>query len=329
MKITRQDQKRLRFYLTEFYKRFPEEKFTIFHFVRAVKERIKDRKDLWQGICGATSSGKSLFAIMCQIIYGHSYDLTKNVTYIPTGEEIIEKFMQIKNGTLLIDEAAKNLRAIQFHDKQQQAVNTKAMTDRFKGNWVMMNMPNFMEFTKSMKQTNIRLRAIILYRTKLYARVVIQNRRRNWRSEDPWYDEHANKIYEKLEKKYKQIDNELLLKIERGLPNTIMDFIVPNLELILPKITNEYERLKTESRQIEKKADLAKKPDRYKKMYETLMSKVTKLLVSNELNLGKVKVTKGEISAALGVSTQTLNRYIYKKRQENKIIKRGGMEDGE
>ena len=320
MKIRPKDRHKLIYYLNEFYKKYPYEKYTIFHFVKYFKRRLKNNKDAWMAVNGDTGTGKSYMVLMSQILFGRPFSLVDNVTYIPKGNEIIDKFNNLNFQTLLIDEAAKEMRAVNWQSKQQQMVNVKAMTDRFKNNWVFLNIPNFNEFTKSMRLGNIIFRAIVIYRTDLYARVIIQRKSRNWRDEDPWNDKIANDRYKKMEKKYGELTNEMILKVERGFPNTLMDFIIPNLELVLPNVTNEYQRLKLESREVDKKQMELTKPDRYRKLYSKIMTRVSKLLVYNELNLGKVQVSKREIADALGVSSSTLNDYL-KKAQTNIVSK--------
>lgn len=310
MKILPPHRKRLIEYLKKFYQFYPDEKYTIFHFVRYFKERLKNNKDTWMGVTGDTGVGKSLFVIMSQILFGRPYDLEKNVAYIPYGDEIVNKLDELNFQTFLIDESAKEMRAVNWHSKAQQNVNTKAMTDRFQNNWVFLNMPNFNEFTKSMRTTNIQFRAIVLFRTKQYARVLIQMRSRNWRSIDRWYDKRAEEVYEKIiRRKRGELNNDEILQVERSLPNTVMDFIVPNLELILPEVTDEYEALKIDSRK-EKDELLADPKNIYKEKYEELLKRVTKVLHNNELQLGKIRVTKKEIAESIGVSTSTLNKYL-------------------
>jgi len=260
---------------------------------------------------------------MSQILFGRPYSLTKNITYIPRGEEIIQKFLALKFNTLCIDEAAKQMRAVQWQDKSQQQVNIAAMTERFLNNAVFLNMPNFNEFTKSMRTGSILFRAIIPYRTKTYARIIIQRRSRNWRSEDPWSDKLANTKYDNLEKRRKEITNETILNIERNLPNTIMDFIIPNLSLILPEITNEYERLKLESRDIQQTKDQQEgkgKSTFYKNKYEKLITKMAKVLYNNELDIGLTRITKTQVAAALGIGIETFNRYLHKEQKEKPTV---------
>ena len=318
MKITKEHRQRLNYYLKQFYKQHPDEKFTIFHFVKYFKTRLKNNKDAWMGVSGETGTGKSLFVIINQILFGRPYDLTKNIAYIPKGDEISKMFDKINFNTLLIDEAAREMRSVNWQSKAQQGVNMKAMTDRFKNNWIFLNMPNFNEFTKSMRTGNIKFRAVIPYRTKTYARVIIQMKSRNWRSDDPWSDEKANDVYKKVERKYKEIDNDMILKIERNLPNTIMDFIVPNLELILPDVTAEYERLKMESRKVAEEEEPENKMNKYKKQYDDLRIKFAKFLNENPIGLGLRPVTKGEQATFLGCSNSTFNKLLSFKIEEPK-----------
>ena len=250
MKIKPHHRKTVQFYLKQFYKYYPEEKYTIFHFVRFLKLRLKNNKDAWIGVSGETGGGKSLFGIMCLILFGRPASLTENIAYIPKGDEISQKFSRLTFNMLLVDEAAAEMRGVNWQNKAQQKVNTQAMTDRFKNNAVFMNMPHFDEFTKSMRRGSLIFRAVLIYRTNTHARIIIQRKSRNWRSEDPWGDKLANEKYKNLEfKKRKEITNENMLEIERSIPNTILDFIIPNLEKILPEITNEYETLKIASRE--------------------------------------------------------------------------------
>lgn len=315
MKIKPHHRKKLEYYLKQFYTHYPEERYSVFHCVRYFKKRLNNDKDAWCGVVGETSTGKSMFGLIMGILFGRPYDLTKNITYIPKGKEILDKFLSLKFNVFQIDEAAKAMRGVNWHDKSQQSVNTAAMTERYLNNMVLLMMPNFGEFTKSMRVGSIIFRFVCLYRTKTHVRVIIQRKSRNWRSEDPWGDKAANKLYERMDRKKKEITNDNMLSIERSLPNTIMDFIIPNLELILPEITEEYKRLKLASRDLDedKPKGINKVESRYKNQYEKLMAVVAKVLYNNELNIGKVKTTKSEIAATLGCSVDTFNKYLHTK----------------
>jgi len=316
MRITQIHRQKVYYYLKEFYKRYPYEKFKIFHAIKAFKHRLKlEKKDAWIGVAGDTGSGKTLFCLMFMVLFGRPMDMEKNIAYIPTGNQILEMFNKLKFQSMLVDEAAREMRSVNWQSKAQQGVNVAAMTDRFKNNLVFLNMPRFSEFTKSMRLGNLQFRIVILYRTENYARVIIQRKSRNWRSPDPWGDEDANKRYEKLEKKYKELDNEMILNLERSLPVTVMDFLVPNLEKIIPDITEEYERLKKESRKQVPKGD-EKTLDRVAKWqnkYNDLLVKVTKVVYNNTLGLGHMKVSKIDMAEALGLTSGTFDKYLKKE----------------
>jgi len=301
--------KRLIYYLNEFYKRYPNEKFTIFHYVKYFKARLKNNKDAWVSVSGQTGEGKSYKVLMSMILFGRPMNLIDNVTYLPSGNEIIDKFNKLNFNCLLVDEAAKDLRSVDWYKRSNKDVSTKAMTDRFKNNWIFLNIPNFDELAKSLKRTNIIFRAIVVYRTDTYARVIVQRRSRNWRDEDAWGDKKANLMYKNVQKRHREISNDMILSIERKQSTYVMDFIIPNLELILPDVTDEYQRLKLESREHEEIIDDGK-PNPYKDKYENLMAMISKILVHNQLGLGRVRVTKTEIAGKLGIGIQTLNRYL-------------------
>jgi len=336
MKITREHRKRLEKYLQQFYKYFPKEKFNVFHAVKFFKNRCRRKKknskmvaaskDAWCGVCGDTGSGKSYLVTMMGILFGRPFDLTENITYMPKGQEIVKKFDKLTFQVLQIDEAAKEMRAINFHSKAQQAVNVKAMTDRFKNNWVLLLIPNFSEFTKSMRIGSILFRFVVLYRSDTYARVVLHRKSKNFRSLDPWCDKMASERYDKYESKGREITNEIMLGIERGLPNYVMDFIVPNLELVLPNITDEYQRLKKESRKVAANDESLMKPnalaEKYKKKYESAMSTAVKAIYLNTLGLGKIRITKKAVSEELGITLSTLNKYLNRVPNEDRNFRR-------
>lgn len=317
MRVTIKHRKKLEAYLHRFYEYYPQEKFTIFHFVKNFKARMKNNRDTWMAVSGDTGTGKSLFVLMTQILYGKKFDLTKNVCYIPKGDEIVKKFQSLpKRSTLLIDESAKEMRAVNWQSKAQQSVNVTAMTDRFKEHWVFMNIPNFQELTKSMKRTSIQFRAILPYRTGNYARVIIQRKSRDWRSPDPWCDKQASDIYTKLQSKKKELTNDTILSIERSMPNYVMDFIVPNLELVLPEVTAEYEKLKMDSRDVDgnvvtDRVDIHKsKVKKLQQEFDETMAKVVRVLWYNELDIGKVRVRKSDILKSLGITQSQWQRYM-------------------
>lgn len=324
MKITVDHRLKVISFLRKFYTQYPDEKYTIFKFVSWFKERVTSYdRDIWMGVSGDTGGGKSLFMIMSLILFGkRTCDLKKNIAYNPEGGEIGDKFDALNRNILIVDEAAREMRAVNWQSKPQQKINTKAMTDRFKNNWVMFAMPNFKEFTKSMRTGNMQFRAIVLYRTNRYARILIQRKSRNWRSDDPWNDKKAAELYDrKIKSKKGELTNEAVLELERSLPNTIMDFIIPDLELIVPELVNEYKALKIASRHIEENEDapINKREQRYENMFNELLNRVSKLVINDELELKNRSkpVSRAELANMLKLSASKVNSSFNESRLDD------------
>lgn len=53
-KITTKQRKKLIAYLKKFYEYYPSERYTIFHFVKYFKLRLKNNKDAWMGVADET-----------------------------------------------------------------------------------------------------------------------------------------------------------------------------------------------------------------------------------------------------------------------------------
>lgn len=317
-KIKVTDRKIIKKELKRFYNKYPGEAYTINWFVKKFKKRLKKyNKDAWIAVIGETSSGKSLFSLMVLILFGRPATLKKNITYIPLGSEITDKFDQLNYNVLQVDEAAREMRTVNWQSKSQQKVNLKSMTDRFRNNMVLMLMPNFNEFTKSMRQGMMLFRCIMMERTPEYVRVLVQRKSRDFRNRDPWGDEYASKIYEKISRSRKDITDEQRLNIERSLNNYVCDFIVPNLESILPHVCKRYEDLKVDSRrqviEDERFSKFNLRMEKYKYLYENLLARVTKIIRYNRLNLGiKDKVSIKEMSKELGITDGKFKDYLNK-----------------
>jgi len=104
-KITKKERNKLEIYLKEFYKYYPREKYTVFHFVRNFKRRLKDNKDAWCGVSGTTGclshstrlrgNRGSLFQLYNfqekhhNLISTWSYDFKKNLI-VPSLSKIIK-----------------------------------------------------------------------------------------------------------------------------------------------------------------------------------------------------------------------------------------------
>jgi len=314
MRILPVHRKKTEYYLKQFYKSYPHEKYTIFHFVKWCKKRIKLNKQIFFGVTGETGVGKSYGDIMFMILYGRPFSLVKNICYIPKGDEIFKKFTSMKRGCLMIDEAAREMRSVNWQSKSQQQVTMAAQTERMLNNIVFLNLPNFKEMTKSLREGSIQFRVIYAYREETHVRIIVQAKSRNWRSDDPWSDKKADEVYEKFVKKSGEPTNHDILKIERGLPCHVMDFMIPNLALIVPDVVEEYERLKLESRE-EVKEEEGEKKDLWRDKYNNIVPLLIDTIFYNKLNAGFDTITYTKLSEHLGMGRETVKKLLEKHKE--------------
>jgi len=330
--VTPRERDYLAKYLKKFYTYQFNERYTIFDFVRFFKkrhkgkmvyfgtgdEKVKRRVGSLQSmmlVSGSPGTGKSNFVLMTQILYGRPFNLRKNVVYLPKAMEISNKMRNLEFSTLNVDEAIKAMRNTNHYDKDQQETTMLAQTERFKANWIFFLIPNFREMTKSMREGSSEFRVVLLYRTETYARVIVQQKSPNFRSDDPWGDKEANFKYEKIIKRKKTITNTDKLKIERSLSNTVMDFMIPNLELILPNVTARYLELKAESRIDELNSKQAER-DKIDKWRDIIAPKLVRIIYDDTLGLREgARITKKALKTELSISNELLNKLLDKGRK--------------
>ena len=261
------------------------------------------------------NSGKSMFVLMTQILYGRPFNLKKNVVYLPKAMEISTKMRNLEFSTLNVDEAVKAMRNTNHYDKDQQETTMLAQTERFRANWIFFLIPNFREMTKSMRDGSSEFRVVVIYKTETYARIIVQQKSPNFRSDDPWGDKEANDKYNRLIKRKKAITNQDKLKIERSLSNTVMDFMIPNLELILPNVTKRYLELKEESR-IDEANDKQAERERIDRWRDIIAPKLIRIIYDDTLGLREgAKITKQALKTELGISNELLNKLLDKGRK--------------
>ena len=94
-----------------------------------------------------------------------------------------------------------------------------------------------------------------------------------------------------------------------------MDFKIPNLELILPEVTNRYLELKEQSRideQNERQAD----EERVDKWRDIILPKAIRIIVDDTMGIREgVRLTKKSLTTELGISNEVLNQLLEKGRK--------------
>jgi hypothetical protein len=267
------------------------------------KQRVGSKQTIMPVIAN-TGVGKSYFAIMSSILYGRPFSLDSNISYMPLANEISTKINKLNFSTFIVDESAVSMRSVSWQNKDQQKVTAYAQTERFRANWVFFLLPNYKELTTSIRDGSSEFRIFMPYRTDNHARVIVQGKSKNFRHDDAWGDKLANKMYEKAESRKKELNHEAILELERKQPFYIMDFIIPNLELILPNVCSAYNDLKIKSR--EQKEEIKK--DFWK---DEFAPRCLKVIYYDELGLKDgARITHERIAKVLGISVSQVSKLI-------------------
>ena len=302
--------KKIKLYLKHYNKFVGQTSMNIFHLARNMKQRIKNGYDAWAGVSGETGTGKSQFVLMVIALMGRRFNLKDNVAYFPKGNEISNKFDKLNGGELLIDEAGKSMRGVNWHNKDAQGVNVKAMTDRFLGNTVWMNMPDYSEFMGSTKKA-FQFRIHLLYRDEVGAMVVVHRKIGYGITKEQWAETTSEKNFKDFTYKRRgsMIPNNFeKLSLHLRLPTYVMHFKVPALEWIVPEYIEAYQQLKVESRK-EQPEDDGKEMGSRQQGY----IKVIGLALEGEIKAG---VPTKDLAKKYGVKVRTMQLWLRKAKQE-------------
>jgi len=301
--------KKIKVYLQHYNKFLDQTSMNIFHYSRYMKQRIKQGYDAWVGVSGETGTGKSQFVLMNCALMGRRFNLKDNVAYIPQGNEISDKFDKLNGGELLIDEAGKSMRGVNWHNKDAQGVNVKAMTDRFIGNTVYMNIPDYSEFMGSTKKA-FHFRIHLLYRDETGAMVVVHRKIGYGITKEQWAETTSEKNFKDFTYKRRGSmipNNYEKLALHLRLPTYVMHFKVPALQWIVPEYVKAYEHFKKESRK-ENPEDEGKEMGSRQQGY----IKVIGLALQSEIKAG---VPTKEMAKKYGVNIRTMQLWIRKAKQ--------------
>lgn len=230
----------------------PDE-YDIFYFARLIRRRLRQDWDLYYCIEGLAGSGKSCLSIIVGLLVDDSFQLKKNISYIPQGDELKEQFMSLKRyGYLQVDEAIRAMSRYKWQSKQQQQVMEMAATERFRNQCIAFLVPSFHSLAKSLRERRLDIRVWISARghASVYHRLVDKD------SEDVWQVKNTldmkNKEWAKLKytgKSLHTITPEQRLNLERKTPNYAYEFKFPDLKVLAPEIFQAYEAMKVASRE--------------------------------------------------------------------------------
>jgi hypothetical protein len=281
-------------------------------FIEYSRERVRVNYDLVIAFAGIDPGvGKSTLAIMTGMGIDDSFDLEKNIAYIPRFDHIEKQFKGFpKYSYFLIDEAIKVLYKLRWMDKLQQSLNEMYDLERKRNICTALCIPRFIDLNEHFRN----------YRVKLWVQLVARGiavvyaRDTDPHTTDPW---HIKENYEmkrdtwyKRGKKIADIDIEERLDMERRTINYLMDFrfdpLDPVIEQkyldILQKKKEEFDAMRSQEDQ---EAEEGRIPKSVRKTREQLKITI--------INLTKSGLSAKEISRI--IPYVPLDR-IYKTLQE-------------
>lgn len=119
---------------------------------RYIKRRLRDDWDMVVTITGTEGVGKSTLAIHLGILIDHDFDLDKNIGYLPSHQDFIEKFESLdRYQVFLVDEALKSLYKMRFMTKLQQDITIHYGTERWQNKCTILCIPRFRDLTESFR----------------------------------------------------------------------------------------------------------------------------------------------------------------------------------
>lgn len=272
-------------------------------FVREIRKELRNEGHVVIAITGYPGVGKSNDAAVLGMLIDENYNFEENICFIPTSNEIEEKYLSLKMFSYLhIDEASRGLHKHKWYDRIQQKLNQLYDTDR-EGHFkcTSLLMPRFQNFTENFR--NFMVKYWINIPCKGYALFYMKDDDKDVK--DPW---HMDENYKKKLKKWR---NKRVF--ERGLGEKIRIeqltdcyWFYCKIPAIPKDIWEEYQKLKKESRVKAK----AKEPEVEMESYQEKLErekfekweKISKLKKQNHTNV--------EIASVIGCSAETIRRNL-------------------
>lgn len=127
-------------------------------FCNVVIQRVRLKWDIVIAVTGEEGVGKTTLAIELAKLTDKNFDFKRNIAYLPTHQEIEDKFMSLdKFQTFIIDEAITVLYKQRWADKLQQRIKRMYSTKRFHNIITVMCMPRFTDFTEQIRNHRIKV----------------------------------------------------------------------------------------------------------------------------------------------------------------------------
>lgn len=208
-------------------------------FIKGLQKRIDAQ---WDAVCAFTGEegvGKSTLMILLAMMVDKKFDLEKNVSYLPSYDEVINKFNSLDMGSVyIIDEAIKVLDKQQWTDELQRAIRQMYATERKQRKITFLGMPRFSDLAERFRNHRVKYWFHVVGR----GRVIAFIRDDDKDCDDPWHRKDNQKLKKQMFGKKQVVDKDVkdIIAIERKTPNYWFDFTFDPLP---PEIDARYNEL--------------------------------------------------------------------------------------
>ena len=213
---------------------------------REIRKRLELEYDVVIGITGYPGYGKSTLAILLSALVDKRYDLSKNICFIPTSNQIEKTYKSLPQRSVMhIDEASRGLHKHKWQDRVQQKLNELFDTER-ENHYLctLLLMPRFQNFAENFRNFRINIWVNIVER----GIAIVYKRDEDKDCKDPWHiDENYKDKTKKLWKKQKVYERSVsdIVTVESKTSNYWFYFQFPDIP---SEISQEYRNLKADSR---------------------------------------------------------------------------------
>ncbi len=192
--------------------------------------------------------GKSTLAIQLGKYIDKKFDLIKNICYLPTTEELEDKFYSLPQfSVFVIDEAIKVVYKLRWQEKIQIRINEMYATERWQNKCTLMLIPRFTDLNEYFRNQRVKLWIHILSRGYC---LIFKPVDENMFSKDPWDIKNNYKILNEFFLKNRrfiyEFDREMFEKIlNKNCINFVASFEFEDLD---EETKSKYRELKALSR---------------------------------------------------------------------------------
>lgn len=258
-------------------------------FLKSIRERVKNNWDLVIAISGEEGVGKSHLAITLAMLLDKNFDLERNISYMPTYNEVITKFHALpKYSVYVIDEAIRVLDKQNWAEDLQKAIRHMYATERKQNKITFLLMPRFTDLSERFRNYRVKIWIHILARG--VACIYIRDDDKDLGRSDPWHfkDNESAKRNTLGRVKISERRLENVLHIERKTMNYWFDFECAPLPM---EIEAKYNELVAKYKALaiaEEEANVVEKKKSHTLWFACLLDKLTTEYTFTFLELSKM-----------------------------------------